>query len=237
MALSVLAVLVLIAICGSGAYFVLVDERQGSAGAGRTAAKSPEPSPRDISSQAKDPTPLTEKEVFPTRTIPVDPNRKPYQVVKTQLLKDCRSAATDQLVKVLADAGCTQVVRATMKSPTGAYIVTAGVFNLRDEDAALQVHDAVKPTIDAKKGRFTGFAAGSGTDVIARSATELGWDTRGHFLVYCVIARADGKTFGSADQQATRQIIADLVTSYLLGTVIENRTVPVTASATPSPAG
>lgn len=229
-----LAALVLIAVCGSGAYFLLIDERHGPAGAARTAATSPKPSPRDISSQQKDPAPLTEKEVFPAATIVVDPNRPPYQVVKTQLLGDCKTAATDQLVKVLANADCTQVVRATMKSPTGGFIVTAGVFNLRDENAASQVHDAVKPTVDAQKGRFIGFAAGNGTDVIVRSATELGWDTRGHFLMYCVIARADGKAFGTADQDATRQIINDLVTGYLRGTVIEKRTEPVTPKPTSS---
>src|SRR6185503_14982454 len=98
----------------------------------------------------------------------------------------------DDIAALLATGGCSQVVRATLKSPNGQYLITAGVFNLTDEKAAEEAHNGVKPAVDGQRGRFTGMAAGTGTEAIVRAPTQLGWNFRGHFLAYCVIARTDG---------------------------------------------
>ena len=78
-----------------------------------------------------------------------------------------------------------------------------------------------------------GIETGGPSDVFAKAATQLGWDIRGHYLGYCVVARADGKAIDAGDQTA-RQVIDDLVEKYLLGTVIQARTTPPTGSAHPS---
>jgi hypothetical protein len=221
-ALSVIGVIVLVAACGLGTYFMVKDERKGPTGARTSGSQSPQE--RDISSRTVDSAPLTEAEVFPTDSIPSGPNEPPYVVLKTQIGEDCTVAAADELGKLLVDAGCNQVVRATMKSPTGDYLITAGLFNLRDQDAASTAFNGVKPIIDATKGRFLGMSVGpnTGTDAIVRAPTQLGWNFRGHFIAYCVIARTDGQPF-AANDQVPNQITFDIVETYLEGTVLGAR--------------
>lgn len=230
--LSAIAVIVLLAVCGIGAYFVVKDEKDGPVPnrAGSPAATSV---PRDISSRTVDPAPLTEREVFPAAEIVPAPDAK-YAVLKTQVSEDCRLAAADDLGTLLSKLGCSQVVRGTLKSPNGQYLVTAGVFNLIDEAAANQAKDAIKPTVDAQKGRFTGLLAGAGSESIVRAPAQLGWNPRGHFLVYCVIVRVDGKPI-EADDVNAKQIAFDLIETHLRDTVIGKRAVqPIGPSVKPS---
>jgi hypothetical protein len=231
-----LGVFVLLAVCSLTSYFIVVDERAGTDAQANGASAAPSVLPRDITSREVDPQPLTVAEVFPGTTVTVVAGQPAYQVLKTQAAADCRVAATGDLGKQVVDAGCTQVVRATLKSPTGAYLVTGGIFNLATETGAEQVHEAVKPLIDAKKGRFTGLIAGTGSQPIVLSSTHLGWDVRGHFLIYCVIARADGKEFGASDPYA-KQIIYDIIELHLRNSVLEKRaTIQASGAASASPA-
>jgi hypothetical protein len=218
-ALSLVGALVVVAMCSFGAYTMFVDGQQTP-----NAAESTGPQKRDISSQAVDPAPLTEAELFPESTITPVPDEGAYEVLKTQAAEDCKTAATDELGTLLADQGCTQIVRATLKHPTGNYVVTAGLFNLKDQASAQAARDGIKPIIDAQKGRFNGLAA-SGADAIARASTQLGWNVAGHFLAYCVIARTDGQAFEDDDGYPS-QIIFDLVETYLAKDVVGNRENP-----------
>jgi hypothetical protein len=229
-ALSVIGVLVLVAACGLGTYFMIKDERKGPEGARTSGSQGPQE--RDISSRTVDPALLTETEVFPTDSIPSAPNEPPYAVLKTQLSEDCTAAAADDLGKLLVNAGCNQVVRATMKSPNGDYLITAGLFNVRDQDAAKAAFDGVKPIIDATKGRFLGMSVGpnTGTDAIVRAPTQLGWNYRGHFIAYCVIARTDSQAF-AANDNTPNVITFDVVETYLEGTVIGARATTQSSSA------
>lgn len=229
--LAGLGIFVLLTVCGLTGYFIIVDERAGTDAQANGGEPSPTVQPRDISSRAVDPAPLTVEEVFPTKEIAVVAGQPAYVVLGTQASADCRVGATDDLIKQLTTAGCNQVVRATLRSPTGEYLVTGGIFNLTDKNAADTVHAAVKPIIDVQKGRFTGLIAGRDTEPIARSSTHLGWDIRGHYLVYCVIARSDGKEFQPGDPYA-KQIIYDVIVLHLRNTVLEKR-----ATVTSSPGG
>jgi hypothetical protein len=226
-ALATLGVLVVLAICGYGAYLVMLDERNADATPAAKASAVPSVKPRDISSQAVDPQPLTEAELFPGKEVVPGPNEPPYQVLKTQTSKDCSVAATDELGALLVQLGCTQVVRGTLRSPNPSYLLTAGVFNLRDEAAAGGAHEAIKPSVEAQRGRFTGLIAGQGTEPILRAPTHLGWNVRGHFLVYCLIARADSKPIASDDPVA-QQILDDIMQAHLRDTVIGARAVEKT---------
>lgn len=238
MIISTLSVLVLLAVCGLGSYLIVVDEQQGRKAGASMASPAPTALSRDISSRKVDPTPLTTKEVFPAKKIVINPAEAPYEVLKTQASKDCRLATIGAVHKLLADQGCNQVVRGTLRSPTRAYLVTTGIFNLADAAGADSAHEKIKPIVDEGKGRFLGMAAGKGTEPVALSSAQVGWHKRGHFLVYCVIARADGKAIKDGDPYA-RQILYDMIELHLRSGVLERRaTVPVTAapSGSPSPA-
>ncbi len=163
---------------------------------------------------------------------------QPYQVVKAEA-GQCKNAVVGDLAALLESGGCSQVVRATLLTADQQFVVTTGIFNLRDEATTKQVKEGVKGIVNATKGRFTGFMAGGATDVIGRAKTQLAWDVRGHFLIYCVIARADSGEPDAASPPVT-QMVTDLVESYLNETVLTNRTLtppPVPSAAnTGSPA-
>ncbi|MEV4629069.1 hypothetical protein AB0J90_22670 [Micromonospora sp. NPDC049523] len=231
-----LGVLVLLAVCGLGSFFIIADERQGRAGRDSADSSRPTAQPRDISSRTVDPAPLTESEVFPAQQIVINPAEPAYQVLRTQTATDCASAATGEINTLLADLGCDQVVRGTLRSPTGNHLVTAGVFNLADATGAEWAHQKIKVIVDGGKGRFQGLAADKGTEAVTLASAQVGWHVRGHFLVYCVIARTDGTAIGDDDPYA-RQILFDMIELHLRGGVLERRaTVPVDASAQATPA-
>jgi hypothetical protein len=70
--------------------------------------------------------------------------------------------------------------------------------------------------------------------VIAKVATQLGWDSRGHFLAYAVVARADGTTI-AANDPIVAKIINTIVEDYLKGTILQARVDAASSSAKPSP--
>jgi hypothetical protein len=232
-ALSTVGVLVLLAVCGLGTYFIAKDEGANATDAGNTGgAASTNPPQRDISSRAADPAPLNEAEVFPAQQVRGEP---PYLVLKTQVTADCGQAAADELGKLFTNNGCNQVVRGTLKTTDGAYLVTAGIFNMKDEQGAIASHENIKPIVDANRGRFTGLLAGAGTEALLRAPMILGWHARGHYLAYCVIARTDGKGFDPGNQIPTK-IQNDILTVYLRDGVIGARTVQKAGAPAATPA-
>jgi hypothetical protein len=231
--LSVLGVIVLLAVCALGTYFMVKDERPPTV-ASKQASAPPAPKPRDISNRTVDPAPLTEQELFPQPTLVVAGSGQPYQVLKTQQSADCKVSATDDLGTQLVSLGCSQVVRATLRSPDGQFLVTAGIFNFPDEASANRAYQVIKPTVDAQKGHLLGLLAGPGTDAILRAPTHLGWFVRGHFMAFCVIARVDGRPIPEDDPYA-RQIATDLVETHLRDTVIGARAVERTGSPAGAP--
>jgi hypothetical protein len=216
-ALGLVAVAVLVAVCTAGGYFMFSNRGSDASADGIPGA----PKAHDISNRGADATPLTEAELFPSPSAVAG-----YQVLKTQVAADCKSAAVGEPVKMLAVQDCSQVVRAVLLSADQAYVVTAGLFNFGTQVNAQQASDSIRDSVGAQKGRFTGYNLGTPpSDVYSRAATQLGWDVRGHFLAYCVIARADAKTVEATDQ-AAKQIINDVVEKYLVGTVVQARVSP-----------
>ncbi len=225
-----LGVLILLTVCGITSYFLLADDQNGLAGQSGGAAAEATALPRDISSRDIDPEPLTVAEVFPGKEIVINVEESAYQVLKTQASKDCKTATSGELNTLLAELDCSQVVRATLRSPTGIYLMTAGIFNLADATGAELAHDKTKSIVDSRTGGFQGLIAGRGTDALALPSAQVGWHVRGHYLVYCVIAKADGTPIGENDPFA-RESLANVIESYLRGRILENRaTVPVNPS-------
>jgi hypothetical protein len=230
--LSAVAVLVVLGACGMGTWFIFKDEKNGPESAKSSATAGPKK--RDISSREVDPKALTEAEVFPNNNITAVPDEPPYVIMATKASNDCKSAATEELATLLAGASCTEVVRATMKSPNEEYLITAGIFNVSSEKVAAQTFDGIKPIVDGQKGRFVGMSvgAGTGTDALVRAPTQLGWNYKGHFITYCVIARVDGNNFAQGDPYPN-QITYDIVETYLDNGIIENRAI-IQPEATPA---
>jgi hypothetical protein len=224
-----LGVLVLLGLCGLSSYFVIADQEYGEGARPADSAVGAH-GPRDISSRSVDPTPLTVAEVFPDKEIVVDVDDAPYPVLKTQASEDCALVADGEIRELLLSLDCSQFVRATVLSPPETYVATAGIVNLADAAGASSAHEKIKPIVDGRKGRFLGMPAGRGTGSVEAPTAQVGWHVRGHYLIYCVVAKVDGGKIGSDDPFA-RQILFDMVEVYLRGKVLDRR---VTAPATPT---
>ena len=113
------------------------------------------------------------------------------------------------------------MVRAGLVAPYGAYEVTAGVFNLADASGAADVDDRLRHLVETGEGGFATLP-GTGLDPDALPTSQVGWRTRGHYLLYCVINRPDGELVTADDPYAVR-ITNDLVDSYLGTTILGRR--------------
>jgi hypothetical protein len=215
-ALAAFAVLVL---GGYGTYALSTEGQQSVAAAEQPAAAIVL---RELTSRADDPRPLTAAEVFPGPMVVAGPEGHTYRVLRVQALDRCAVAADGGVVVLLEAAGCSQVVRATLRSPDGFYVVTAGLLNLADAAGAQSVHGGIRSVLDAGTGRLRGLPAGAGTGALAHDKTQLGWHVRGHFVAYAVIARSDGGKIYPEDPDA-RQILSDLIEQYLHTRVLDRR--------------
>ena len=237
-ALGVIAVVVVLATCGLGSYLLVSDD---SKVVGATPETTPAIPMRDLSSRETDPGLLTAADLFPDAEIVADPSFPPYvRVGEAQVSDNCRIAATGKVGLLLTELGCNQVVRATFKTSDGKHVVTTGVFNLVDNAASVKAHEDIRTLVtDEANGRFNGYIPDKTMRVLGTAPTNLSWDVRGHFLIYCVIARVDGKAFEPEDPHVP-VIVYDLVEHYLRDTklvewaVIEESPGP-SAAATPTP--
>jgi hypothetical protein len=221
-AMTGLGVLIIVSIVGLSGFFIVAEERRGHGGES-TARDSAVPA---LGSRDSDPRPLTQREVFGDAEIRLAPGAAPYRVTMTHLDTDCAAATTGALGALLAGQGCAQVVRARLTAPYGGYQVTAGVFNLaREQDAALATEQA-GPLVESGRGSFA--TLGGTASAIADGAqplAQVGWHSRGHYLLYCVIARPDGQLVADDDPYAAR-ITADLIERYLGEDVLDRRQTP-----------
>ncbi|MDG4821178.1 hypothetical protein O7635_04820 [Asanoa sp. WMMD1127] len=213
--------LAVLAVCGYGSWLVAADEPPVTTveATGQPAAATVL---RELASRADDPRPLTTAEVFPGQLVVAGPEAAGYQVLRVQALQRCAVAASGEIVALLETAGCSQVVRATLRSPDGRYVITAGLLNLADAAGAETVHGGIKARLDAETGRLRGLPAGAGTGGLGKDTTQLGWHVRGHFLAYAVIARSDGGRIYADDPEA-RQILSDLIEQHLRTRVLDRR--------------
>jgi hypothetical protein len=232
--LTAIAVVVVLAVCGLGSYLLVRDD---ATAVGANAQVTPPVPTRDITDRELDPDAMSIKDVFPTDEMRAGPSIPAYPMIgKPQLLRDCRIAATGEVGRLLKKLGCNQAIRATFASPDKSYMITAGVFNLRDDDAATKAHEQIPKLVDDGQGRLAGFVAGSSSKVMGRAPTQLAWYPQGHFLVYAVIARKNGRAFADPDPNV-QVIVYDVVEKYLRDRVIASWAVDeaaAEASATPS---
>ncbi|WP_165945879.1 hypothetical protein, partial [Micromonospora sp. KC606] len=227
------AVLVLLALCGIGAATVLIErttkiDRAAPGNPPGTAGPSTEPTAGDLDSRDTDRQPLTAKEVFPSKKLVVTDGQPAYEVRKTHSSGSCAVAAAGEIADLLVRLGCSQVVRATLRTSDGQHLATSGLFNLPDKGTAQQVHDRIRQLLDERQGRFRGMAAGDGTEAVTKAAARVGWQVRGHYVAYCLVVRSDGEALPANDGRA-REIIFDMLELHLNQTVLERRIIGGTA--------
>ncbi|MFI9525433.1 hypothetical protein [Micromonospora rosaria] len=219
------AVLALFALTGLAAAALFVDRTPQTpvAPAGAPVTSPPVAVERqDIDSRDTDQAPLTSREVFPKKELTIGPAQSTYRVLKTQSSGSCATAATGEVADLLARLGCSQVVRATLRSPDGTYLVTAGLLNLPDLTNAERARDRIRDVLDDRQGRFRGLPAGDDTAALTSAPARVGWQVRGHYLAYSLVVRADGAPI-SADDQAVRDVLFDLIELHLDQEVLERR--------------
>ncbi|WP_262283050.1 hypothetical protein [Micromonospora sp. MA102] len=220
------AVLMLLALTGL-AVAALLEDRTATPPASQQSSQpvveqSAAPDGTDLDSRDTDQAALTAKEVFPGQQLVVADGQPAYRVLKTHSSASCAVAATGEIADLLVRLGCNQVVRATLRSPDGDHLLTAGLFNLTDVASAQRARDRIRPMLDERQGRFRGMAADKDTEVVATAAARVGWQVRGHYLAYCVVTRADGERISSGDTKA-RDILYDMIEVYLNRGVLEHR--------------
>ncbi|MGA3523845.1 hypothetical protein [Melissospora conviva] len=206
------------------------------------AAPNPSPSPTPsarsaladplaarLASRDADPAPLTVAEVFGAPAVGADSGTG-YEVLRTQQRRDCAAAATGEIGDLLNRFGCTQVVRATLRSADGERLATAGLFNLTDTAGAVRADERIKVLLGEGRGRFPGLPAGSRTEALTEAESQVSWQAAGHYLIYCVVVRVDGQA-AAVDDPHVRALLADLLDGHLRQGVLAER-----AGGTPGPA-
>lgn len=207
--LATITGIALLAGCAAGTFFLLREDavtEEGTAGAPPTAQSSPAADPLD--SRATDTAPVTVEELFAETGVVAASGT--YETVRTQASENCAGAATGELAKLLDRHECSQVVRATLLSPDGAFALTAGVVNLVDAESA----QAVRSGVEEDAGDFTTLHGDGQTAVLGRTATVLGYNTYGHYLLYVVIAPTDGTRPDQGDPAYTA-IVGEIVETHL----------------------
>ncbi|MGR6322163.1 hypothetical protein Q2K19_14845 [Micromonospora soli] len=220
------AVLVLLALCGL-AVAALLQDRNGTPQAGTPTGQpaveqAGAADNTDLDSRDTDQLALTAKEVFPGKALVTTTGQPAYQVLKASSSGSCAVAATGEIADLLVRLGCNQVVRATLRSPDGQYLLTAGLLNLTDVASAQRARDRIRQLLDERQGRFRGLAAGNDTQAVEQAAARVGWQVRGHYIAYCLVTRADGERISSTDTRA-REILYDLIEVHLNRGVLERR--------------
>lgn len=221
------AVLVLLALCGLAVAALLQDRTTTPQGATSTGQPVVEQSAApdgasNLNSRDTDQLALTAKEVFPGTALVVTDGQPAYRVLKTQSSGSCAVAAAGEVADLLVRLGCNQVVRATLRSPDGDHLLTAGLFNLTDVASAQRARDRIRQLLDERQGRLRGMPAGNDTEAMANAAARVGWQVRGHYIAYCVVTRADGERI-SANDAKVREILYDMIEVYLNRGVLERR--------------
>ncbi|MFI6075966.1 hypothetical protein ACIA5C_30875 [Actinoplanes sp. NPDC051343] len=212
-----LAGLIVVAVFGLIAFFIVADERRDEPSAAASADA--------LASRSADGTPLTLQEVFPDRAEVRPPGgTAAYRVTMTHIDSQCSIATVGALGNLLGGHGCSQVVRASLTAPYGNYQVTAGLFNLADAAGASAVDAQLRHLVETGDGSFAAMAAGEPGPGPATPAVagQVGWHARGHYLLYCVITRPGGAVVLNDDPNAAR-INADLVDGYLDAGVLTER--------------
>ncbi|MDF2709035.1 hypothetical protein AB0C18_29605 [Nonomuraea muscovyensis] len=142
-----------------------------------------------IADRAKDAKPLTEKEVFATRTLAGEKKFR-LKVAAKQLDADCAAALWGEaLLQFVADAECSQAARGLYTTADGRYVGQYTLLNLRDAQAAAELVEELKT---GYRGGWTRPLTTPGAAFPADGHTEAAGYALGHYVGLVWYGRADG---------------------------------------------
>ncbi|WP_433185341.1 hypothetical protein [Actinoallomurus sp. CA-150999] len=190
-------VLVVALIAVAGVVVLLHDEPKPSAPqSGGPLAGGPSPSVYSaaastdvfgpIAQRKADPSPLTENEVFDKKTIADADSKASLKLTTSKLDARCADTVWGQaLVKLLQQAGCTQVARGVYEDKR--FTAMVAIFNLADSTVADKLVTAADPRTGNGFARPPSDEAGFGQGFSTARGVAMG-----HYAVITWVRRADG---------------------------------------------
>lgn len=159
---------------------------------------APPPDPKEfIASADKDTAPLTVDSFFPDAKITVSGHT--YDRRATHHTRECASAASTKLAKVLGANGCDRLFRATFTRDGSA--VTVGVAVFADEGPAGRAAEQATGNLESLPG--------DGVPEFCRAtACRLTSNTLGRYAYFTIAGYADGKSV-TADDTPTSEAVRD----------------------------
>ncbi|MFI7442017.1 hypothetical protein [Nonomuraea indica] len=142
-----------------------------------------------IADRAKDAKPLTEKEVFASKTLAGEKKLR-LRLVAKQVDADCAAALWGEaLLELVADAECNQAARGLYTTADGRYVGQYTLLNLRDSRAAAELVERLKT---GYRGGWTRSLTAQGAAFPAGGHTEAAGYALGHYVGLVWYGRADG---------------------------------------------
>jgi hypothetical protein len=237
--ISVISVVVVLGLCGFSSWLLLGhgDDPIG------LPTNEPTAEHRDISTRDVDATPMTAADAFPVPEIPAAVEGYPPYVMMggPEVSDDCSRAADGEVRRLITAGTCSQLLRASFSSYDNNYFVTAGILNLTNETDAGSMRGQIQGLIGSGQGRFLGYVSvPNGNDQLYSAPPNIAIRVKGHFMLYTVVVRQDGADM-PVDDPGAAVVVFDVLTTYLLDTVMEKwSVVPGSVpdpSATTDPAG
>ncbi|GAA3082957.1 hypothetical protein [Streptosporangium carneum] len=148
-----------------------------------------------IAESKADPTPLTLKEVFAEKTL--KEGRITLKLTAPKLDADCSTVVWGQeLADRIAQAGCTQALRAAYLSADGRYVAQYTLLNLRDTASA---DGLVQSLTAAHRGSWVQVLDSAARLFPSGGHSEASGHAMGHYVGLVWIGRADGAEPGQKD--------------------------------------
>jgi hypothetical protein len=157
-----------------------------------------------VDSDKTDPKPLTIREIFPVKQIPMA-NATFVQDYKS-LNKRCDYAATGAMAAALLRANCQGVVRSTFVTRNKKIGVTTGVVAMPTKLAAIRTSKAGDPA----HLEWFRVMPGKRTQALRNGGGHAASTTYGRYIIYAYVQYLDGTT-AKPDDPALTQVAKDFI--------------------------
>lgn len=229
-AIGVITVAVFLGACSFGTWTLLrSEENVGDVLPTSTIVK------RDISTRDIDSVPMTVADVFPDEQIVATDGAVYPRIGPVQASEDCRGAATRGEVRNLLASMCSQMIRASFVSADSRYFLTAGILNLPSLAEATTFSRQVAAAT-SESGTLAGYNSDAAVQILYSGPARVTMEVRGHFLLYVVVVRQDGKKLDETDNTGVEIISYDILKKYLRDTVMATWETDTSAMSEPSEA-
>lgn len=187
--------------------------------------------------------PMTIDEAWPQDSVKVSRTNSTENRVTSKVDADCGKVVVKEMRKVVASAGCRQVIRVTYYDANNKIVASAGVMTVRDRDSAEAVRakasdiaDSAPHGVVSPLEPLPGSDAASGAQITDTTKGSYLTFAQGHYVIWRFAAYTDKAAQTSVDQKLSDAGgILYLFASNAIGERDKNPS-PST-SATPQPNG